>query len=285
MKKLLITASCIAASLCFVLTPVLAADMALKAPPPPPAPASNWTGFYIGGNIGYGWGNANNSINFAQSATLTGVAPFWTLGATDRNAINGVVGGGQIGYNWQVGQYLFGLETDFQGSGQQGSRSLGSALLPGAGLLIVTAVPTTITYTDRLAWLGTARGRVGYANGGWLFYGTGGLAYGEINASGNALPAPSILGPNTPFTWHQSATKVGWTAGAGVENAFASHWSWKVEYLYVDLGNATANVSGGVGNCLGPGPICNGPLPTPATGSATARFTDNIVRLGVNYRF
>jgi outer membrane immunogenic protein len=280
-KKLLIAG---AALMALIGSPAFAADMPLKAPPPPPAPVSNWTGFYIGGNIGYGWGNANSAINFAQSATIFNTAPFWTLGASDRDPLNGVIGGGQIGYNWQVGQYVYGLETDFQGSGQQGSRALGSALLPGAGIL-VTAVPTTITYTDRLAWLGTARVRLGYANGSWLFYGTGGLAYGEMKVSGNALPAPSFFGPNGPYPWQQSATKVGWTAGAGVENAFASHWSWKIEYLYVDLGNATTNVSGGVGNCLGIGPLCNGFLPFPATGSVTTRLTDNIVRLGVNYRF
>jgi outer membrane immunogenic protein len=262
-----------------------AADMAVKAPPPVVTPVSDWTGFYIGGNIGYGWGNANNAINFAQSATIFGGAPFWTLGATDRDPVNGVIGGGQIGYNWQVGQYVYGLETDFQGSGQEGSRALAGALVPGAGLLITTPVPTTIAYTDRLEWLGTARGRLGFANGGWLFYATGGLAYGDIRANGSAVPAPAVFGANGAANWNQSFLKVGWTAGVGVEQQFLSHWSWKVEYLYVDLGNFTANGTLPAGNCYGSPVFCNGPLPFSGPGTAQAKFSDNIIRLGLNYKF
>jgi outer membrane immunogenic protein len=257
-----------------------------------------WTGFYIGGNVGYGWGTANDDPSFSQIDSGAGFTNRANFGATDSNQVNGVIGGAQAGYNWQLGNFVLGLETDIQASDQKGTDIFG-------GLIVNSSTndngnnPATITDTNKLNWFGTTRGRVGFLPADrWLVYGTGGVAYGEVNESGNIQPAVPVLFPsarNAPIVWDQSSTKVGWAAGAGVENAIDLHWSWKLEYLYMDLGTATANVSGGVGNtggvpaianCYGgaAGPTCNF-FRNGAFGTVTSHFTDNIVRVGVNYRF
>jgi len=271
-------------------TPALAADMAVKAPSAPQAPVYSWTGWYVGGNVGYGWGSANDNISFLQSQAGGGGGggpPFAGFAASDRNRTNGVIGGVQAGYNWQFQNYLAGFEADIQGSGQKGSMTYSSTIIDSA------AGPNaaTVTATDKIEWFGTVRARVGVTSDRWLVYGTGGLAYGEVKINGNVLPAASLPFPLIPtpgaLAWNGSTTRAGWTLGAGVENALmSSDWTWKIEYLYIDLGKTSANVSGGVGNCYGPvGGPCNGPLGTPAFGSVTSRITDNIIRLGLNYKF
>jgi outer membrane immunogenic protein len=197
-----------------------------KAPILTPARVYDWTGFYVGGNIGYGWGR--------QDAALTG---FGSLGSAN---VDGIIGGGQVGYNWQLNQLVLGLEADIQGSGQKGDGGV-------AGVA---------TYTSKLDWFGTVRGRVGYAFDRWLPYVTGGWAYGGGNVSGTAGGAP----------FSTSSNYSGWTAGAGLEYAFLNNWSVKGEYLYVDFGNGPSTVTGA-------GTISSGHL------------TDNIFRLGVNYKF
>jgi outer membrane immunogenic protein len=121
------------------------------------------------------------------------------------------------------------------------------------------------------------------------------VAYGEVNQNGNIQPANPFAPPvvnNAAIVWNQSTTKVGWAAGAGVENAITRNWSWKLEYLYVDLGTSSANLSGGLGTtifravpaqCYGGGGGCV-PYQNAASGTVSSRFTDNIVRVGVNYK-
>ncbi|MGH6683603.1 MAG: outer membrane protein [Pseudolabrys sp.] len=212
-----------------------AADLPVKAPvykAPVMAPVYNWTGFYIGANIGYSWGR--------QDVDAVGGVP---LGNPN---IDGVIGGGQIGYNWQMNQLVLGIEADIQASGQKGD----GTFVPGPAAL---ALPT-ITFTDKLDWFGTVRGRVGYAMDRWLPYVTGGWAYGGGSISGST---------STPTTFSGSTTYSGWTIGGGLEYAFMNNWSVKAEYLYIDFGN---------------GPTVNGAI-------VGGRMTDNIARLGVNYRF
>jgi outer membrane immunogenic protein len=213
----------------------------VKAPPAPlPPPMYNWTGFYGGVNLGGSFGRQN----------VTATRPGTTV--THADHLNGVIGGGQVGYNWQWGgPWVFGFETDIQGSGESKSSTLAA---PGFNL----------AYQNKLEWFGTARGRVGYAlgdRGTWLPYVTGGLAYGESKISGSqTLPAPTAA-------FSRSDTRAGWTVGAGVEWAFAPQWSAKLEYLYVDLGkDPTIAV-------------------TPTTTITTGHLTDNIARVGVNYHF
>ena len=166
------------------------------------APAFSWTGFYIGLNAGYGWGNYTQ---FSASGVGVGVSP------------KGFVGGGQIGYNWQMNNFVFGLEADIQ-SGPRGSTpqgTVGPFWSCGTGPCVVN-----------VNWFGTARARAGIAADKALFYVTGGLAYGGFNGGIlNSLQAGS-------------STRVGYAAGAGIEYAFAPNVTAKLEYLYTNLGSA-----------------------------------------------
>ncbi len=229
----------------------LPARMVTKAPPPPP-PMFNWTGFYLGLNIGGSWGSQDVSL----------VTPGATV--TNGNNVNGVIGGGQIGYNWQApnSPWVFGIEADIQGSGQRAAGTLIIPAIPGAA---APGVPgSSIAYEDKLDWFGTVRGRIGWAMGDQgrvLPYITGGFAYGDgnINGSGTAV--------GVPVTFSATKTYTGWTLGAGLEWAFWDRWSAKVEYLYIDFGN---------------GPTI---ALTPAATITTGHLTDNIGRVGVNYHF
>jgi outer membrane immunogenic protein len=179
-------------------------------------PAYNWSGFYIGGNVGYGWGDLN--------ATAFG------FGLSD--SVNGWFGGGQIGYNWQgIGSpWVFGIEVDSQWANID--RNVTTI---GAG--VVANSFSTLNY------FGTARARVGYAWDRVLVYGTGGLAWGTNEVGLNVAVGPWAAGVS------QSNTHVGWTVGGGVEWALVDNWTAKVEYLYVKLNNENyfANGLGGLG--------------------------------------
>jgi outer membrane immunogenic protein len=231
-----------------------AADLPTKAPmytkAPVMAPVYNWTGFYVGGNVGYSWGSQDTSL-VSGGATLF----------SDTVHPDGVIGGGQLGYNWQVNQWVLGLEADFQGSGQKDD---GTYFDPGCCAIAVIRPAASVAYTDKLDWFGTVRGRIGYAmgaTGNWLPYVTAGWAFGHGEISGTTTSGAVV----TSFSGSQDYS--GWTVGGGVEWAFQNNWSAKFEYLYVDFGN--------------------GPT-VPASAALTlvsGKMTDNIVRLGVNYKF
>jgi outer membrane immunogenic protein len=159
----------------------------------------NWTGLYVGANIGYGWGREGGA------------------GGTN---LNGVIGGGQIGYNWQMNNLVLGVETDFQGSGQR-----------------ATATGVGFSVSERIRYFGTVRARVGYAWDRTLLYVTGGYAYTNIGLDLNVGAA----------TASSNTTKGGGTIGGGIEYAFAGPWSAKAEYLYVDTGNTTVTLLGVTG--------------------------------------
>jgi outer membrane immunogenic protein len=234
MKRLLLaSAAAIALS-----APALAADLGARMPVKAPAyvAAYNWTGFYLGVNLGGGWGTFDETVT----------SPFGSVATSER--MSGVIGGGQVGYNWQTGNLLFGLEADLQGSGEQGS-------ITGTGGII------TVTTTDRLRWFGTGRGRVGYAADRWLFYVTGGGAW--QNTSRDVTVTVAGIGGGTA-TASDSGTRFGWTLGGGVETALWANWTGGVEYLYIDTGNQTI---------------------TNAVATTSLRERNNIVRAKLNYRF
>ncbi len=187
------------------------------------APYYNWTGFYAGINGGGGFGNSDWSN------------PFGTSGF---NTSGGLVGG-TLGYNWQMGRAVLGIEGDLDYSTLKGSGSTG---------ICVGGICET-----RNEWLGTARGRLGYAFNRVMPYLTAGAAFGDVKM--------------TPFgLGSQTDTQLGWTAGGGVEVGISGPWTAKVEYLYVDLGKA---------NCS-----------TATCGTSTdVTFNSNVVRGGINYRF
>jgi outer membrane immunogenic protein len=224
------------------------------------APVNTWQGFYIGGNVGYSWGKNTTDFTFLPTSTL-----FAANNATFDSKPEGVIGGAQVGYNWQTGSLVAGIEADIQGSGIKGS--IPKSLLVNS----VSGLPLANTFRssdEKLSWFGTVRGRIGVAvMPTLLLYGTGGLAYGNVSASATT----HFTGP-FDFPASVSQTKVGWTAGAGAEWLFANNWSAKLEYLYVDLGKVSA-----IGTTV--------TLPPTIAVGYDWKTQDHIVRAGVNYHF
>jgi outer membrane immunogenic protein len=253
--------------------PGLAADLGARTTytkAPVVAPVSNWSGFYVGGNLGYGWGDGNTDFSFLPSPEIFGDNNT-TLGARS----TGVTGGAQLGYNWQIGSLVTGLEADIQGSDIKGS-ARATPTFVGDG----TPIPGNVLSSEqKLSWFGTVRGRLGVTvTPDLLLYGTGGLAYGHVEASANTQFFDNTGAFAGEFPASVSKTKVGWTAGAGAEWMFAHNWSAKLEYLYVDLGSESA-----IGHLKINGQVLIDPeLPTVGY---TWRFRENIARVGVNYHF
>ncbi len=243
-------------------SPALAAD--LRAPMPVKAPAYvaayNWTGFYLGVNVGYGWAHADDALSVVSPA---GVAVFTGAGTTN---LNGVIGGGQIGYNWQTGNLLFGVEADIQGSGETAVSNMGCGVIGACSLSV----------SDHIRWFGTARGRVGYAADRWLFYITGGGAWQGLSSDVGA----TVTGVGTSGLLGTSSTRFGWVLGGGVETALWGNWTGGVEYLYIDTGNFSNNGIVGAGTIL-----AAAGAPVGSTFSETDRVKNNIIRAKLNYRF
>jgi outer membrane immunogenic protein len=198
--------------------------------PPPRAPAYvpffSWSGLYVGVNAGYGFGHSR------WTNSVTGLT-------TGDFSVSGAVIGGTLGYNMQLGSAVVGVEGDLAWSNIKGS----------------TTVLCFGTCQTSNSWLGTARGRIGYAFDRFLPYLTAGAAFGDIKAS------------NTATTTSFDRTNIGWTAGGGLEYAFVNNWSAKLEYLYVDLGKANCDTV-----CL-------------FAGSTDVTLKTSVVRAGVNYKF
>ena len=312
MKKL---ATCVIAVAGMIGTPAFAADMAVKALPPlPPAPVYSWTGFYGGLNMGVGFGRASADVDYFAPSTIIFGTVCGPVGfalcinnGSNTGHMNGPIGGVQAGYNWQSGNYLLGLETDFQWTGQSGTRSFDTSFNNSSGFFGVNQGTATISLTERMPWLGTGRGRIGYlANPSWLVYATGGLAYGEIEVDSSASAGaslrplsrtgtPTCNGPVVAGTagtcpvWGFSGsgvTQIGWAVGVGTELALGGHWTAKFEYLFVDLGSFNTNFTG-LGGCFGVviGSLFSCTPTAPGTGTIHSTITDNIVRVGLNYQF
>ena len=178
------------AAAALLATAAQAADLGRGPAPfygPAPAAGYNWAGLYAGLNLGYEWGKVNGTAGNPA----------------------GVAGGGQVGYNWQSGQFVYGAETDLQ---------------------ISSADDTFAPWKFSNPWFGTLRGRVGYAMNNVLVYGTGGFAYGDLKGELAGLT--------------ETKTEFGWTLGAGMEVGLTPNWSAKVEYLYMDLGSRAFSVTG-----------------------------------------
>jgi outer membrane immunogenic protein len=276
MKKILFGMLGIAS---LVTTSALAADLPARAYTKAPVyvePGYDWTGFYIGGNVGYSWGRSSDASSLTNGA---GTVLFSSGGSSN---LDGVVGGGQIGYNWQVQNWVWGFEADIQGTDEKGSRGFTcptgvctpgtlatgffagpTPVLPGA------AVPVSLE--QKIDWFGTVRGRAGVlVSPKVLLYATGGLAYGEVKSN-------ETIGA---FGFSNSDTRVGYTVGAGVEGVIGGNWTAKLEYLYVDLGRTSGSIATTI-PAFGAGLVASGLLAS----SYSSRITDNVLRVGLNYRF
>jgi outer membrane immunogenic protein len=232
------------------------AAAAVNSPALAISPIYSWTGCYIGANAGYSWGRAYVDGNATGLASLGLPTAFSTTLSPD-----GFIGGGQVGCNWQNSNAVWGLETDFQGSAQKDSRFSAFNTSEGSVSQNVEA---------RLRWFGTVRARAGVlVVPTVLLYGTGGLAYGNVKVTDTMTV--NNFGAITSSTFNTSTTRAGWTVGFGVEGVIpnAPAWTWKVEYLYIDLGSINGSAADALGGVVG----------------WSARMTDNIVRAGLNWRF
>ncbi|MEP9355247.1 outer membrane protein [Xanthobacter sp. KR7-65] len=205
MKRFLLATVALAA----LSAPAAAADLATKYPVKAVAvPVFSWTGFYIGANVGYGGDKFTYDANFLGGPAL----------ASASITSSGFFVGGQIGYNYQfANNVVLGIETDLQWSDISGTVDASIVGLP------VLSVGSSIDY------FGTIRARLGYAIDRFLPYITGGVAYGKTATDVSFLGVP---------LFSDSATSWGWTIGAGGEFAITNNWTFKAEYLYVDLGNS-----------------------------------------------
>src|SRR6266404_113353 len=230
----------------------LAARPYTKAAPPIVAAVYDWTGFYVGANLGRSFGRARTDVTVAG-------APF----ASTSQRMDGILGGLQAGYNWQSGRAVFGLETDIQATDQKGSSSPfgfipgtpdipgtpaipcvfidfpAPACVPGTGIPGTPTIPGTpsissiVTYQNKLPWFGTFRGRLGFTPADrWLLFVTGGLAYGEVTTSETLNVNGAVVAFST------DRTKVGWTVGGGVEAAL-----WAIGPGSLNISTSTSELS------------------------------------------
>lgn len=290
------------------------ADMTLKASP---LAAARWTGLYLGVNVGYGWGDPHTGLAGSGDVVVTNVArgfpspPVLPLNFAFANSgsapLKGLLGGVQIGYNYQLDRrWVVGVEADLQGAGQSESNAFtdqfSTQICSGTPALGSPCVVSTLLagtaatgYEARVEWFGTLRGRAGYLiTDQVLLYGTGGLAYGRVRISGNAGIASATLidgsSLNAPATgaFAVARNNLGYSIGAGVEGRIfpwlPANWTWKAEYLYLDLGSLDSGTSfSGLFPSISRDPTMTSSL----TGTAAlhSQFVDHIVRVGLNYKF
>jgi outer membrane immunogenic protein len=232
-------------------TPALAADMAVKAPPPASvAPAYGWTGFYVGGNAGYAWG----TTTAIDDPNPTGGC--WaSCGATFNTTTNGFTGGGQAGYNWQSGSVVYGLEAD-----------LGDLSVRGTGPYQLS--PGTFVRTNGDLFT-TVRARLGVTTlNNWLLFATGGYFGADFNST--IFTSPTAAG-NHIFNMPNTGFQSGWTVGGGAEYALMNRWSIKAEYLYYEAPQKSVSTFPTLG------------LPPFNLTIFGIKNTGNLVRIGLNY--
>lgn len=199
-----------------------------------PVAVHDWSGVYVGGYLGYGFGSSDSAFSSPNTPGFQ---------ASQDYDIDGFLGGVQVGYNYQINAAVLGVEADFSGADIKGHSD---EINVGGGDV----------YDTKVDWFGTLRARAGYAFDRTLIYGTGGLAYGSVENR-------YLDGPLDSFS--EKNTKVGWTIGAGLEQAITDQWSAKVEYQYVDLRDQTIDYA--------------------PNSNTTFENKFNTVKIGMNYKF
>jgi outer membrane immunogenic protein len=237
----------------------LAADLPSRAPPPvylPPPAIFTWTGIYVGGQIGYAWTSGNNNF--------TGFDPFFNTGTFLSTSIggtpSGVIGGAHVGYNYQINQFVLGLEGSVDGTSLSNTAA---AFFPDG---------TTLSAHSTADIQGSIRGKVGVAWDRALIYGTGGVAFGGFNTDVSIANTGFLNGGNPFFaSGNVSNTRVGWTVGGGIQYAVTNNWSIFAEYRYTNWGSIRENNFGLV--------------PTGAFFNGNRQINQNQVQVGFDYKF
>lgn len=297
MKKTLIAGVAFAAFV--VIGPAVAADL-LKAPayvaPVAVSTVYNWTGFYVGGNAGYAWGQQNTALSILDSAdpatchfcgTTSDVPGAQGAGSPSFNP-KGFTGGGQFGYNLQASNWVYGIEVDFGAFDQRQTINNGVSLsglsalnspFPGGVCSSSATCAGNFSSSVSTDWLFTLRPRIGYAWDRTLLYATGGLAVTKISFSQSysdnvnfAFPPSTTPGGLESATG--SKTVAGWTVGGGLEQALGNRWSVKAEYLYTQFSgfNTTGHLTDGGGGFAN-------------FANSVGQLSSHVVRAGINYKF
>lgn len=254
-RKLLLAS---AAAVALSGTAALAADLPSRAPPPayiPPPPIFSWTGIYVGGQVGYAWGAGNFNHTFFDP--FTGTLVSGTLGSNP----NGVIGGAHVGYQYQINQWVLGIEGSVDGT------SLSNT---AAGVFPNLFGGSTVTASSSADIQGSIRGKLGIAWDRLLIYATGGVAFGGFNTD-FTLSAPNVF-PPIFATASRSNTRVGWTVGGGLQYAVTNNWWVFAEYRFSDFGSLRND---GLAAALPAGALFNG----------SRRLQQNQVQVGFSYKF
>jgi len=229
-----------------------AADLT-PPPPPPPVPIFTWTGVYLGGQVGYAWGTGND--HFSGFVPVPGVFVDSSIGGPP----HGVIGGANVGYNYQINQWVLGLEGTVDGTSVTNNAAVVFPSIFGGA---------TLSETTNASVQGSIRGRVGFAWDRLLIYGTGGVAFGgfktDVTFAGTSAHVPFFS------TGYYSNTRVGWTVGGGLQYAITNNWSVRAEYRYTDFGNIREGIFG---------------LPAGAFFNEGRQIRQNQVQVGFDYRF
>lgn len=258
MKRLLFV-SCAAIAFGFA-APAVAADLPVKGVPGPamvaaPAPLFDWTGFYVGAHVGYGWGDSSASV--VETDNL-----LFPRGFAFDTDIDGILGGLQTGFNYQTGIWVFGVEGQYSWSGMDGESS---TLNPGG---IGGGPPAGTRRVDGetdVNWVATLTGRLGVAAGNSLWYVKGGGAWLDFDSKSRVFNTVLDTQVNTV---RGGDTLSGWTVGAGVEWAWAPNWSAKLEYNYLDFGEERVTFRDDAGRV-----------------SRDIESDMHVIKFGINYRF
>jgi outer membrane immunogenic protein len=247
------TIAAVATAIALASAPALAADLPMKARPLPPAPIWSWTGFYIGGHVGAGWGQDETQIN---SVTVSPPPTTFPVNlAFNQNSRSGFLGGGQVGYNFQAGAFVFGVQADIAGLDVKGTDPC---------LVILTC-------TSKSDWLATVTGRIGaVVLDRGLVYVKGGGAW--LNT--NHTTALTIV-PAFPQLTNGSFTNDGWLVGMGTEWMITNNWTAFVEMDYMRFEDKKV--------AFQLNPILTGP--TTVNFNTNQTQTLAIAKVGVNYKF
>jgi outer membrane immunogenic protein len=244
---------------------VQAADMRapMKAPPPMPPPAPSWTGFYIGGNLGAAW----QQSHFQSSGYDGGGGLIDAIPISGTNTKTSFIGGGQVGYNWQSGSAVYGVEADISGLGNSGSSS---SQIFAVNKFCSFGGNCTHNASSKIDWVATFRGRLGLAFTDTMVYATAGLAVGHVKNSVSET-SNGYCGSSCAFgPFSSSSTKTGLAVGGGVEHMLSPNWTVRLEAMFIDLGHSSVSV-----------------VPSSKGSPFTATFSNQMVvgRVGLNYKF
>jgi outer membrane immunogenic protein len=269
MKGVLIAAAALGAA-----GSAFAADMPVKAPPALVAPAPSWTGWYIGLNGGGAWGNTKPGVTDIgpDSFFAPGNVPAVTGNGSQSFHNSGGLAGAQLGYLYQVGQTILGVEVGVDWMGLKGSTSNGPTVYP-----VTPGSSFSWNLEGQSSFLATFLGRIGYNMGSWYPYVTGGLAVATLKYNATYIDTfyPSVS------TVSLNQTKAGWALGGGAEWRIAPHWLLRGEYLYMSFENISGN--GAIACTPGVGACALGGNAT--TFSYNVRFTENVGRVAVSYQW